>query len=542
MRQKAPCPGCAEKDTSGNNLLLYEDSETQGYCFQCRASYSTTGEKVQQRYDKKPKDDGLEMAAIHSYPIRALHDGLIPVEVAEHFGVRCAVSEETGDPAKVYYPYYEDTDLTGYKIRTLPTKGFAIVGKINSLFGQNVAKKGAKMLTIVEGEKDCLAVYTMQQKKGKNYNVVSLPNGANLAGTIDQATRNNIEFITSHALVVIFLDSDKPGQQTALALAELICSNCRVKIINTAMKDAFELLEAGEDEQFWKALYAPDFHPQKIVRGSEISLEQLRKPKAPGYSLPYPKLNAKLQGLRKGEIALVTGGSGLGKTAFVRELGYHLATVHNLTVANIMLETPYEDVARSYIAMDNGVPPYKLIFNPNAITEEAYESSRIKLFESNKFHFFAHWGSLDAEMLVQKCAYFVKALGADFIILDHISLAVAGQDTDERKTLDMAFEALTRLCVETGVGVIVVMHLKRVQGKNWGDGAEVDLTDLRGTAGAEQMSWSVIAVERNSKDEATKDVAKIRLIKNRTTGFLGVCDSLTYSHETGRLTVLNQEY
>lgn len=540
-RKRVACPSCGTADRSQNNLLLFDDSDVLGYCFLEQKTVSLDNSKYNSRQQRdSPKNDGLELAAIKALPIKELHGGLISQATAERFGVRQGVSEETGEIDRIYYPYYSEDQIVGYKIRTVP-KGFVIAGRIQGLFGQHAAKKGGKMLVITEGEKDCLAVAEIFSKRGKTYNVVSLPNGANVSGELDGATRNELEFMTSHALVVLCMDMDKPGIATAQALAELLCSQCRVKVLKLPTKDAFNLLEEGKDEALWIALSnTPDYHPEKIFKGSQITLESLMEPVKPGYSIPFPKLNGKIQGIRKGEIALITGGSGLGKTQFVKELTFHLANAHNLKIANIMLETPMLDVARSHIAMDLNVPSYKLMFNPDLVSKEDYKRSYEKMVASDKMLYFHHWGSLDSKNLLSQCYYFTKVLGADFILIDHISLTVAGIDVDERKALDMAFESLTRLCVETGVGVIVVMHLKRVQGKSWAAGAEVELTDLRGSAGAEQMSWTVISVERDSQSETKRDLAKLRVLKNRTTGFLGVADTLSYSHETGRLTTLTE--
>ena len=62
----------------------------------------------------------------------------------------------------------------------------------------------------------------MLNRKGKDWNVVSLPNGANEAGEIDEATRRELEWIVSHEKVLLCFDMDAPGRETAKALAELI--------------------------------------------------------------------------------------------------------------------------------------------------------------------------------------------------------------------------------------------------------------------------------------------------------------------------------
>jgi hypothetical protein len=54
------------------------------------------------------------------------------------------------------------------------------------------------------------------------------------------------------------------------------------------------------------------------------------------------------------------------------------------------------------------------------------------------------------------------------------------------------------------------------------------------SAGAEQMSFNVWALERNQQGE-TKNLVKIRVLKNRLLGFTGEADTLRYDHDTGRL-------
>lgn len=542
MRKKVACPGCVSqgRDRSADNLSLFPDDPSRGWCMACQKAYSVDGSTTL-REVKNNKNDGLELSALKQLPIRALTHKPITKETCEKYGVRVGMDEETGDVGKVYYPYTDqDGNIVGFKGRALP-KDFFAVGRIKGLFGQSVCKKGGKLLVITEGEEDTLAAYQMLKDKGKDYNVVSLPHGASTDGSVDTATRAELEFITSHSIVVLALDNDKPGQATAKALAELICSQCRVKLLKLSRKDAGQMLIEGMGDDFEKQFYTKDFSPDAVVAGHEITLETIKKPKPVGYSLPYPELDKKLHGLRKGEITLFCAGSGIGKSTVTREISYHLATKHNLKIATIALETPVEDAARAFIAIDLNVPLHKLMFHANKIkgVDESYE----RLMAQDQLYFLRHWGSIESEKLVQKCHYFVKARGVDFIVLDHISMVVAGGDiTDERKSIDVLMEKLTNLVVETGVGVLGVVHLKRVPGKNYNSGDEVELTDLRGSAGLEQMSWAVIGLERDQQHETQKDYSRIRVLKNRTLGFTGVADTLRYDHETGRLLAFSSEY
>lgn len=546
-RKRAPCPGCrsANRDRSGDNLSLFDDDPSRGYCHVCARAWSVDGteQPVSQRPTRyNERDTSLELLSVSSLPITALTHKPIDAEICERYGVRTSVAEETGTPNKVYYPYHDqDGNVTGYKVRHLP-KQFEVIGKIKGLFGQQQCKKSAKLLILTEGEDDALAAYQMLRSLGKDYNVVSIPNGANLDGNLDAAVRAELEFITSHQIVMIAFDNDKPGQATAKALAELICSQTRVKILKLPRKDAGQMLIEGMAVEFEKAFHAKDFHPESVIRGSEISLQDLKTPKKRGYSIPYPELQKKLLGVRKGEITTFCAGSGIGKSTLVREIAHHLVTQHGLKVANVALESSVEDAARGYIAIELNAPLHRLMFYPDELDAAQYERAYDRLIKSDQIHFFRHWGSIESEKLIRKLHYFVKSLEVDFIVLDHVSMVVAGQDSDERKSLDTLMENLTNLVVETGVGVLAVVHLKRVQGKNYNTGAEIELTDLRGSAGIEQMSWNVIGIERNQQDDNAKNVSKIRVLKNRTIGYTGVADRLIYHHDTGRLLAADTSY
>jgi len=539
-RRKVQCGTCL--DSGKDNLLLFEDSDVKGWCYKCSAVRTTTGEQEDRKHHVKYND--LTTSVIAQYPIRALQHKPVSKEVCEYFGVRVAVSETDGKTIeKIYYPYRDqDKNITGYKVRVVQSKEFTVVGKIKGLFGQQDCKENAKLLLIVEGEDDALAAREFFQRKGKDWNVVSIPNGANTEGTIDNATRKELDWIVKHPSVIVCLDKDEPGQITAKALADLLVSQTEVRLMDPKKKDIGELLKQELEDEFWQALKnCKVYRPEAVVEGKDISADELRKPKIPGYELPYPKLQKMTWGLRKGEITLVTAGAGCGKSSFVRELTYDAVKRHKLKVANIALETTMEDNARYFVAMDNNVPAYKLMFNPDCISKKDYEDSVDRVIRPMSF--FKHWGSLQVDKLMNKCYYYAKTLGVDFIVLDHVSMVVAGLETNnERKDLDLLFESMARLVTETGVGVVCVMHLKRAQGKNFNKGDEVELGDLRGSAGAEQMSFNVWALERDQQAASEeRDIVRLRILKNRLLGFTGLADFASYNHETGRLLPLSKD-
>jgi len=90
--------------------------------------------------------------------------------------------------------------------------------------------------------------------------------------------------------------------------------------------------------------------------------------------------------------------------------------------------------------------------------------------------------------------------------------------------------------------MILVSHLRRVDGnRGHENGIETGLSHLRGSQSIAQLSDCVIALERNqqSEDHIEASTTKVRVLKSRYTGDVGVACHLLYDHTTGRLRELD---
>ncbi|MGL5753224.1 MAG: DnaB-like helicase C-terminal domain-containing protein [Paraclostridium sp.] len=145
-----------------------------------------------------------------------------------------------------------------------------------------------------------------------------------------------------------------------------------------------------------------------------------------------------------------------------------------------------------------------------------------------------HFVSVGTDKLMKKIRHMNIAEGCDTIVLDHISIAVSGIESDEgeRKMLDVFMTDLRSFVEETGCTVHAIVHLKRVTGKNFNEGASVSLTDLRGSASLEQLSDAVISAERNQQGD-NPFRCTLRVLKCRETGETGQADNIRYIKDTG---------
>ena len=463
----------------------------------------------------------------------ALSNRCIPAETCRKYGYLKV--KHRGDTA--YAATYHDKhgQPVAQKIR-MRGKKFSWVGDPSKagLFGSQVWGKGKKIV-ITEGEIDALSVSTCQ---GDQWPVVSVPNGA--AGAV-KSLRDNLEYLEGFDEIVLMFDNDTPGRDAAIECADLFAPG-KCKIAKLSRKDPNEHLVAGEPKAIISAMWgAKEYRPDGIIPGQELYDQVMRPDEQSPYVYPFSGLNDKLHGIRSSEIVCITAGSGIGKSALVREISYSLLN-QNLTIGMVCLE---ESVRRTGQAL-MGLALNKPIHIPS-VREDCHEEELNDAFKetlgTGNVYLYDHWGSIDIDNLITKIRYMVKGCGCDAIVLDHISIMVSGvEDGDERRLIDNTMTKIRSLAQELDIIFFVVSHLKRPQGnKGHEEGAMTSLAQLRGSASLGQLSDCVIGLERDQQSEEEANEVTVRILKNRFSGETGVACTLQYSQETGRLTDKNGE-
>jgi twinkle protein len=367
--------------------------------------------------------------------------------------------------------------------------------------------------------------------QGKPIDCVSLPNGASLC----KGTKAELSLFSQYKRVYLVLDNDKPGQEATKEIADWLSTSVSVYLPRLSMKDINTYLQEDNVATFVAEMNKSTiYEPEGVVNGTDIKLDDLLKPLAEGYPISFKKLSDKLHGVRKGEIITVCAGSGIGKSTAVREIVKDLIE-QGLSVANVALEDQMNVAAQALIALDMNIPLTTLRFHPPA--KEVVQPHYDKMVGNGKTFFYKHFGGITTDTLMNKLYYYARAKEVDFIILDHLSMVISNSPSrDERKDIDFLMTQLAKMVVETGVGLIQIVHLKRTStGKaSFAHGGEVELTDLRGSAALEQLSWAVVGLERNQQGD-DPNVSTLRVLKNRTFGFLGKAGDVIFNPITGRL-------
>ena len=541
-----PCPECGSSDA----LSVNEDGSA--FCFSCNDRFS------QRKYSNLTGNQEMgepNINVINSEPLTfpeegeyvALTDRGISEETAKKYGVRCALFSD-GSIQKHLYPYYKEKEIIAYKERILGSTGkenFFSKGAIRDagLFGQHIFSEGGKYVTLVEGECDAMAAYELL---GSKWAVVSIRSGANGA---ERDVKASLEYLESFETVIINFDEDKAGREAAKRVARLLKpSKAKIMRLPEGFKDANDMLRKNNHKDYVQSWWsAKTYTPSGVLSVSENRDKYKNREKVKSYPFPWEGLNRKLEGLRPGELITLTGGTGLGKTSVTRELEHWLikSTPHNVGV--IALEETFNRTVDGILSIEANAK-----LHIDRIREQFTEEELDKFFDvlydgenANRVWIHAHFGANDIDSIFSKLRFMIVGCGCKWVVIDHLHMLVSTTiEGDERRSIDAIMHRIRTLVEETGAGIILVSHLRRVDGnKGHENGIETGLSHLRGSQSIAQLSDCVISLERNQQSDDPLEAAttRVRVLKSRYTGDVGLATQLVFDNDTGRLSEVDTD-
>tara|TARA_R110000737_G_scaffold332566_1_gene349550 strand:- start:10 stop:807 length:798 start_codon:yes stop_codon:yes gene_type:complete len=251
--------------------------------------------------------------------------------------------------------------------------------------------------------------------------------------------------------------------------------------------------------------------------------------------------------MRQGELITLTGGTGLGKSSVTREIEHYLIKNTTDNVGVIALEEDWRRTIDGILSIEANARLY-IDQEREKFSEEELDKFFDVLYDGenkNRVWVHAHFGTNNIDEIFTKLRFMIIACECKWVVVDHLHMLVAAvSEGDERRAIDNIMTRLRSIVEETGVGLILVSHLRRVSGdKGHENGIEVSLSHLRGSQAIAQLSDCVIALERNQQaDDADEaNTTRVRVLKSRYTGDVGMATHLLYNRETGRLSEFEKE-
>jgi len=280
------------------------------------------------------------------------------------------------------------------------------------------------------------------------------------------------------------------------------------------------------------------YKPDNFVSGEKIW--DSFKERSTVKSVPYPAclkgVNDKVFGQRLGEITLFTSGTGSGKSTVVKETILNLLDKTESKVGLISLEESIGDTATKLIGMSIN----KNIRMPEDVTEEEARKGYEKVFADERLILLDHQGSVADTSLLDRIEY-LAALGCQYLILDHITIAVSeGVDgATGNEAVDKVMSSLLKIVKRYNVHLTLISHLRKSsgEGKSFEEGIMPNLDSIKGSGSIKQISFDIIGFARNmmASEKSDRNIVKFAVLKSRFSGDTGPCGQASYNVNTGRL-------
>lgn len=508
-----PCPN----DKCGSSDAFSRYSDGHGYCFACNLREAAK--------DAAPWVAPTEAKGVNFVygEVKPLAKRLINQQTTQHFNYQVG---EKGGKAVQIANYYKGNELVGQKLR-FPDKTFAVVGKLDVLYGEHLWRDGGKMLVITEGEIDAMSVSQLQ---GNKWATVSVPNGAQGAA---KAIAKRLEWVEKFESVVFMFDMDDVGQKAAQECAAIL-SPSKAKIARLPLKDANEMLVAGRGKEVIDAIWsAKGWRPDGIVTIEDI-YDKVMKPVKQGLPWWCDKLTELTHGRREGEIYTFGAGTGVGKTDFLtQQIEYDLNTLKQPVAAFFLEQNPIETVKR--IA---GKFAGKRFHVPNETTPEELMAAVDAIKEGGKLHLFDHFGAMQWDDIKSHIRYLAHGEGVKLFYLDHLTALAAADDREEKDALEAIMSEMGSLVQELGIVLHLVSHLTTPEGKPHEEGGRVTIRHFKGSRSIGFWSFFMFGLERDqqAEDPITKQTTFFRVLKDRLTGqATGETIAFGYEAKAGKL-------
>ena len=230
-----------------------------------------------------------------------------------------------------------------------------------------------------------------------------------------------------------------------------------------------------------------------------------------GVSTGWKCLDMFIQGLRKGEVTVVTADTGVGKTTFCTQLMVNCAMqgqpvwinswemrpeIMVRKIASIALRRPMKLVDftdRDNEEFDNWTSRFPVFINPNTIGIDI--------------------DTLDTELII------AKARGVKVVLLDHLDYLVKQRNDKQHEAIEETVRRLHEYALTLNLHIILICHPRQ----SLNSGEEIGMHMLKGSSAIKQYADNIIILHRCARTDAQADPGKVkvRVAKNRMFGTEG---------------------
>eukprot|EP01080_Neovahlkampfia_damariscottae_P003074 gene3074-5244_t len=482
-----------------------------GSWFDFKFKFSNADEKIIKLVNKEDDKTPIQSYQMQSYIVEFLNKRGISASTAQKYqiGSKQEVSFEGKIEKCITFPMYKYTNdnkpkLIRNKIRSITNKSFQKLepkGGQWGLFGLNLVSPNSKEIILTEGEFDAMAIHEQTKLPA-----CSIPNGCR------SLPIQVLQMLEKFEKIYLWMDNDLPGQEgVEIFTKKLGISRCF--ICKSDAKDANEallkkmninqILKEAKQMSHNQILNYSSFKDQ--VKNSLFSKELSGTP-----SKLFPNLNRIIKGHRAGELSLITGPTGIGKTTILSQMSLDYVQQGIPTLWG-SFEIKNTNLVKSMLCQ---MAQKDLSKYPTIEFEKVSE-----IFEKFPLYFMDFYGSTNIDDVIDTMEYSSYVYDVQHVVIDNLNFMLSGQGRgfDKFENQDKAIEKLRNFATKKNVHVSLVVHPRKTSEEE-----EIGISSIFGTAKATQEADNVLVIQNGRKYRS------LAIKKNRFDGALG---SVPYKFE-----------
>jgi len=514
--------------------------------------------------DKLPSPQARQRVLHYLRATRGLSDEVL-LRYGVGVGVQAWMDDTKGnewvDKATVTFPWMvrappgsaKLNTITRVKHRAVDSKGLQRIlpkGGGWGFFGWHVVRDSHTEIIITEGEYDAMAVAQGLQAAAlpdshplKHVPAVSLPNGCN------SLPPDLLPLLERFSKIYLWLDNDKSGQDAAEKYArKLGVGRCVIvrpidgkqaaaastAAAAVAPKDANDALRltlpafapAGQSPQPATLirdmlLAAKPLAHRRLETFAHLREQVLRNIRTPltelsGTGTPsIPTISAIIKGFRRGELTILTGPTGGGKTTLLSQMSVDFAKAGVPTLWGSF------EIKNARLVEKQLQQYYKGSGSLRSLSPEKLETLADD-FESLPLHYMNFHSSTELPEILDAMDFAVYRDDTQHIIIDNLQFLLprttgtggrGGSNFDKLSAQDSVLDEFRKFATEKNVNIILVIHPRKED-----EGVALGMSSIFGTAKATQEADVVLILQRNAAGLA------VAVKKNRYCGTLGRVD------------------
>lgn len=508
------CKRCGEK---GNLLsmkrklgdLRINISSTSDFLIQGpRRSIKLDGERPTKGTDKK-----FHNSLMSEEGKKAL-DYLVHVrgfskETIEMFKIGFVVKAQR---SMVSIPHYCGGELVNVKFRTIPPhkkmfsrwKGCpSVLFNGDSIAGLAKLPAKERIVFMFEGETDAMA-FTQYGYK----NVVASTAGA------ASWPEHWLEPLEPATTIYICYDNDDAGDAGSEKAASIL-GKYRCKRVRLPLHDAADCLAAGIPKQdIDDAIDNAIDLGENSIRSIDVYTDDLKaklyKHQPKGNTTGWVTLDSVIGGVRDGEVTVVTGDTGSGKSTWVTEWSRNQALQQKPILLAPFEQQPWE-VLGKLTSMHSGESIYDM-------SRQRLDAELIKVC-SLPIYFLDKHGPTPLNDIRDAIYLGVSKFGVQRVVIDHLHYSMEASINNERKVIGEYVRSVELWAKDLDIHIILVVHPTKLGvDQRTGRTRKVELDDLKGSSDIKQTCDNAIRVYRNREESSggNSDLTEISVLKCRS--------------------------